>query len=61
MGIIAKNRPRSYPDGRVTVPQLSELTGVGSSTLYNWRTNKPALYQALELAVRATRAKELLS
>ena len=61
MGITPKNRPRSYPDGRVTVPQLSELTGVGLSTLYNWRNTKPALYQALELAVRATRARDLLT
>ena len=61
MGITGKNRPRSYPDGRVTTVDIEDLTGVGRSTLYNWRKTKPALYQALELAVRATRARELLS
>lgn len=60
MGIIGKNSPNQHIDGHVTVADIAHISGVNRSTLYLWRANKPRLYQALELAVRANRVHEMI-
>ena len=53
--------PRTYQDQRVTLADIERMTGVPARTLTRWRTSKPKALKAFELAVRATRARELLS
>jgi len=60
MGITGKNSPNQHIDGHVTVADIAHISGVNRSTLYNWRNNKPKLYQALELAVRAGRVYDMI-